>query len=199
MTVDLRYESLEPGPTGRYLQVIDYDASNKCYYRPVDLDDPAVLIRSGLDPTESDPQFHQQMVYAVASETIRRFEIALGRSISWSFSRWGRKDRTQPDRLRIFPHGMQEANAYYSRDLEALMFGYFPASLTDPGLNLPGQTIFTCLSHDIIAHETTHAWWIASVTSSWNRPTGMQRPFTRRSLISSPSFSISASRTRSCR
>ncbi len=131
MTVDLRYESLEPGPTGRYLQVIDYDASNKCYYRPVDLDDPAVLIRSGLDPTESDPQFHQQMVYAVASETIRRFEIALGRSISWSFSRWGRKDRTQPDRLRIFPHGMQEANAYYSRDLEALMFGYFFMEPTD--------------------------------------------------------------------
>lgn len=27
----------------------------------------------------------------------------------------------------------------------------------DPGPNLPGQTVFTCLSHDIIVHETTHA------------------------------------------
>ena len=26
-----------------------------------------------------------------------------------------------------------------------------------PGRNLPGGTVFTCLSHDIIAHETTHA------------------------------------------
>ena len=26
-----------------------------------------------------------------------------------------------------------------------------------PGENLPGQTIFCCLSHDIVAHETTHA------------------------------------------
>lgn len=24
-------------------------------------------------------------------------------------------------------------------------------------MNLPGQTIFSCLSHDIVAHETTHA------------------------------------------
>ena len=52
---------------------------------------------------------------------------------------------------------MQEANAYYSRELEALLFGYFPASEPDSGANIPGQTVFTCLSHDIIAHETTHA------------------------------------------
>jgi len=24
-------------------------------------------------------------------------------------------------------------------------------------MNLPGQTVFSCLSHDIVAHETTHA------------------------------------------
>jgi len=157
MTVNVRYEPLKPGPVGKYLAIVDYDASNKCYYRPVDLDDPAVLIRNGLDPAESDPQFHQQMVYAVASETIRRFEFALGRSIKWSFARWKRGDRAEREWLRILPHAMQEANAYYSRDLRALVFGYFPASKTDPGVNLPGQTVFTCLSHDIIAHETTHA------------------------------------------
>jgi hypothetical protein len=52
---------------------------------------------------------------------------------------------------------MQEANAFYSRELRALLFGYFPASLEDAGVNLPGQVVFTCLSHDIVAHETTHA------------------------------------------
>ena len=40
---------------------------------------------------------------------------------------------------------------------QALLFGYFRASESDPGENLPGQTVFCCLSHDIVAHETTHA------------------------------------------
>ena len=175
LTIDVRYEKLDPGPTGKYLAVIDYDGANKCYYRAVNLDSAAVLIRGGLDPTESDPQFHQQMVYAVASETIRRFEMALGRSIRWSFSRWGGGDRTERERLRIFPHAMQEANAYYSRDLRALLFGYFPASMTDPGFNLPGQTVFTCLSHDIIAHETTHAL-VDSQRDFFMEPTDQDAP-----------------------
>lgn len=155
MTVNTQFERLGPGPVGKYLEVVDYDASNNCYYQAVNLDDTGVLLRNGLDPDESDPRFHQQMVYAVASETIRRFEYALGRNIRWRSSRpeAGKKKRI---RLRIFPHAMQEANAFYSRDLGALLFGYF-ASAPESTLNLPGQTVFTCLSHDIIAHETTHA------------------------------------------
>jgi hypothetical protein len=156
MTINVPYEQLEPGPVGKYLAVIDYDASNDCYYHPVNLDDPIVLLRGGLDPSEADPRFHQQMVYAVASETIRRFEFALGRQAKWGF-RSGPRNDPHRYRLRIFPHAMQEANAYYSRDLRALVFGYFQASETEPGANLPGQTVFTCLSHDIIVHETTHA------------------------------------------
>jgi hypothetical protein len=170
MTINTPYERLQPGPVGKYLEVIDHDANNKCYYQPVNLDDPWVILGDGLDPSESNPQFHQQMVYAVASETIARFESALGRSIKWSFGRWKRADREEEEegeggeeennslaKLRIFPHGMQDANAYYSDDLGALVFGYFPASEADSGRNLPGQTVFTCLSHDIIAHETAHA------------------------------------------
>jgi hypothetical protein len=153
MTVNVPYEKLENGLSGEYLQVIDYDASNKCYYQPVDLNNPSVLMQGGLEPSESDPRFHQQMVYAVASKTIKIFEFALGRKIKWGFNR-NQKIKLP---LRIYPHGMQEANAFYSRDLKALVFGYFPASEDDPVSNLPGQTIFTCLSHDIIAHETTHA------------------------------------------
>jgi hypothetical protein len=52
---------------------------------------------------------------------------------------------------------LREANAYYSKEKKALLFGYFKASMTDPGVNLPGSWVFTALSHDIIAHETTHA------------------------------------------
>src|SRR5215204_1858659 len=155
MTVEVPYEKLENRLTGKYLKVIDYDAANNRYYQPVDLNHPSVLMQGGLEPSESDPRFHQQMVYAVASKTVSVFEFALGRKIKWGFNRNRRESEKRP--LRIYPHGMQEANAFYSRDLEALVFGYFPASDLDPVSNLPGQTIFTCLSHDIIAHETTHA------------------------------------------
>ena len=47
------------------------------------------------------------------------------------------------------PHAFLDANAFYSRDSEALLFGYFPGR--------DGNTIFSCLSHDVVAHETTHA------------------------------------------
>ena len=174
MTVNVKYEKLQPGPIGEHLMVIDYDASNRCYYLPVDPDDPAILLRGGLDPSESNPQFHQQMAYAVASETIKRFEFALGRPIKWGF-RGGVRNDPNRRRLRIFPHAMQEANAYYSRDLRALVFGYFRASETDAGSNLPGQTVFTCLSHDIIVHETTHAL-IDGQRDFFTEPTGFDTP-----------------------
>ena len=101
------------------------------------------------------------MVYAVAMSTIRNFERALGRRALWS-PRLGRGPREAHvrrefvQRLRIYPHALREANAYYSPEKKALLFGYFPAP-AGPEANLPGGTVFTCLSHDIIAHESTHA------------------------------------------
>ncbi|HEX5731504.1 MAG TPA: peptidase M4 [Blastocatellia bacterium] len=157
MTINVEYEDVQPGPLGKYVHVIDYDATHDCYYLPIDLTERKILIQGGIDPNESDPRFHQQMVYAVVSETIRRFEFALGRTIVWAFERRIHDEYDERKPLRIFPHAMQEANAYYDRDLEALLFGYFKASETDAGVNIPGQTIFTCLSHDIVVHEATHA------------------------------------------
>jgi hypothetical protein len=156
MTVAVPYEDLERGPRGFDVEVVDYDASNRCYYTPVDLDDRDVLLQAGLAPSEADPRFHQQMVYAVASRTIDNFSSALGRRFRWTRRRPG-ATRKKPRPLRIFPHALQEANAFYDPDRHALVFGYFTASGSDVGSNLPGQTVFTCLSHDIIAHETTHA------------------------------------------
>jgi len=149
MTIRVPYEDLKPGPSGPYISVIDFDSSNKKYYQPVNLDDREILLQGGLYPAESDPRFHQQMVYAVSRETMHQFERALGRKLKWGY----RSHRP----LRLFPHAMQEANAYYDRSLKGIVFGYFAASAQDPGSNLPNQTIFTCLSHDIVAHETTHA------------------------------------------
>ena len=59
MTINVPYEDLKPGPSGPYIDVIDYDSTNKRYYQAVDLDDRAILLKGGLDPSESDPRFHQ--------------------------------------------------------------------------------------------------------------------------------------------
>ena len=156
MTVRLPYEPLQRGPIGERVAVIDYDGSRDRFYPAVDLDHPQILMEGGLEPRDSDPRFHQQMVYAVVSQTLRTFDRALGREVRFRFQRQGGSG-TRDRRLRIYPHGVNEANAYYSRDLRALVFGYFSASLEDAGANIPGQPVFTCLSHDIIVHETCHA------------------------------------------
>jgi hypothetical protein len=175
MSVKVKWEpDLKPGPIGARIAVVDYDAANKRYYPPVNLNDLRIVARDGLDPSESDPRFHQQMVYAVASEIIEKFEAALGRRIHWRRADRPRgfdapktgpglnKTRTwrKTDDIRIlnlFPHAMVQANAFYSPEAKGILFGYFTAQETNQGRNLPGQRVFTCLSHDIIAHEVTHA------------------------------------------
>ena len=179
MTALVRYEQLEAGPVGARFAVIDYDGSAKTYYAPVDLDDPKLLIGGGLAPSETDPRFHQQMVYAVASETLQRFESALGRQVHWR--RIENAGSTPASRaaaskcLNLFPHAMCQANAFYSPDAHGILFGYFKASRTRPGRNLPGQTVFTCLSHDIIAHETTHAI-VDGIREYFMEPTNIDVP-----------------------
>ena len=165
-TVHVPWETLSPGPTGRKIAVIDYCPSTGCYYPPVDLDDPLLLANNGFDPSEADPRFHQQMVYAIASRTIQMFEVALGREIHWrradrfgSSAKNGNTRRKAGDIwvLKLYPHAMQQANAYYSPQAHGILFGFFRAEKTGQGRNLPGQFVFTCLSQDIIAHEVTHA------------------------------------------
>ena len=156
-------EDLAPGPVGAYIEVVDVDPSSDCVYDPVDLEAHHTVACDGLAPSEGSPQFHQQMVYAVVMKTIENFERALGRKILWAPRRYhegdkslSREDRYVP-RLRLYPHALREANAYYSPNKKAILFGYFDAPLGEDREDLPGGMVFTCLSHDIIAHETTHA------------------------------------------
>lgn len=149
------------GPVGEYLEIVDIDPASGCVYEPIDLNDRRLLSMDGKGPSVGDPQFHQQMVYAVGMNVIASFEKALGRKALWS-SRKIRDDKGKVTgeefvrRLRVYPHALREANAYYSPTKKALLFGYFPAEADDP-LLLPGGSVFTCLSHDIIAHEMSHA------------------------------------------
>lgn len=174
MTIDVRYEKLLPGPVGERFAVIDYDGSTGRYYAPVDLDDPMLLLRGGLDPSESDPRFHQQMVYAVASETLERFEAALGRRVHWRRQQ-PPADTHMPNRLYLHPHAMVQGNAFYSPDAHGIVFGYFRAGQNVDGDLLPGQTVFTCLSHDIVTHEVTHAI-IDGIREHFTEPTNIDVP-----------------------
>ncbi|GAB3219640.1 hypothetical protein J0A67_04820 [Algoriphagus aestuariicola] len=158
----IKWEKIEVGPVGEYIEVIDFDPTIGQFYKAVDLDHPNVLSQHGLDPSESNPLFHQQMVYAVSMTTIERFEKALGRKILWS-SRLLNRDKGNPEYaqyvkcLRIYPHAIRDANAYYSPQKKAILFGYFLANPIEDSIMMPGSMVFTCLSHDIIAHEVTHA------------------------------------------
>jgi hypothetical protein len=147
------------------LEVVDYDASTRSYFRAVNLDDGKIAMTQGLEPLEHDPQFHQQMVYAVASKVLENFDRALGRRLRFKGG----------DRLRLIPHAFQARNAYFDGELNAVLFGYFPADEDDPGPNLPGQLIFTCLSHDIVAHEVAHAA-LSRLHGYYNEPTNPQVP-----------------------
>jgi hypothetical protein len=168
VTVEVPYRAIERQERffrDDRLEVVDYDAATRRYFRAVDLNDEEIAMTQGLEPLEHDPQFHQQMVYAVASKVLENFDRALGRRLRFSGG----------DRLRLIPHAFQARNAYFDDELNAVLFGYFPADEDDPGPNLPGQLIFTCLSHDIVAHEVAHAA-LSRLHGYYNEPTNPQVP-----------------------
>lgn len=165
--INVPYEPLEPGPVGRLFKVDNYDGAQYVHYRRADLDDKAVLMKDGHDPTPSDPRFHQQMVYAICSTVYSTFRSALGRQIAWGFDR-----KNETDKLYIRPHAFLGQNAYYDERLGELSFGYYRASESQvTGRSLPGGFVFTCLSHDVIAHELTHAI-LDGLRSNFRLPSG---------------------------
>jgi hypothetical protein len=176
LTYAVPWEDLDPRPgqhgatypAGEYVEVVDYDPASRQFYEPVNLDDPHLLAQDGYAPGVSNPQFHQQFVYAVVMTTVKNFEKALGRKLLWAENiRYpegqaarGKRHEVKFEfvrRLRVYPHALRQANAFYDPHRKALLFGYFNATPVNSQLELPGATVFTCLSHDIIAHETTHA------------------------------------------
>jgi hypothetical protein len=143
-TISIPAEDLVAGPVGYRVQVVDYDSSSRAYHGSHELPgelarEPVAWQRGDLGIVD-DYRFHAQNVYALIMKTLARFEFALGRRVGWSFGR---------HQLKVAPHGMVDANAFYSHEEEGLVFGYFP------GQN--GETVYTCLSHDVVVHETTHA------------------------------------------
>jgi hypothetical protein len=162
--VNVPYEPLLPGPIGRLFEVDNHDrARQNVRYARVDLDEQKTLILNGRDPSPSDPQFHQQMVYTVCMSVYAAFKAALGRNVAWGFMAAPTgpgapaDDGTRLLRLRLVPHAMREKNACYVREAGEIRFGYYRAGEEIEAKNPRGGYIFTCLSHDVIAHELSHA------------------------------------------
>src|SRR4051794_14867893 len=61
--IPVRWEPLELGPVGEYVEVVDVDPASGCAYEPLNLNDLRLAWQHGLPPSEGNPQFHQQMVY----------------------------------------------------------------------------------------------------------------------------------------
>jgi hypothetical protein len=174
VTLKVRWEDLDPGPSGEYLRSNDVDAAGKTN-EPVHLNDPRLLAQDGWAPSEGNPQFHQQMVYAVAMKTIEHFERALGRPVLWRHAHVPGKDSDDSQfvrQLELRPHALRQANAFYSPHEVALLFGYFEADSESPGDHMSGSRVYSCLSHDIIAHETTHAI-LDGMHRRFNEPTNL--------------------------
>ena len=170
-TIAVPYEKLAPGPVGSLFEVNCDGAPPPLTAQALDLDDPHVLLSSGLAPTPSDGRFHLQMVYAVCSLTYAAFRRALGRDIGWA---------TEPAadgvvRLVVRPFAFRGRNAGYSREAGDLSFGYFHAGKEPAGFTVQQGLICTALSHDIIAHETTHAL-LDGLRSSFLTPTNVDVP-----------------------
>jgi hypothetical protein len=99
--LSMPWEPLRAGPVGSRIEV---------RIPGVDLDHPYLLATDGLDPDESDPQFHQQMVYAVLASLLETLDNARGRRMVWR-NVW----RSSPDGpgvrpMPVFPHRINAAN-----------------------------------------------------------------------------------------
>jgi hypothetical protein len=158
--VTIPYEDLSAGPRGYRVHVVDYDASQRVFYEPAELGrDADDQFRNAPDQTLlTDPAFHAQNVYAIVMRVLCRFEFALGRRVAWSF---------RGHQINLVPHAFCDANACYSESDHSIFFGYVPTAHPDADHPI----VFTCLSHDIVAHEATHAL-LDGLRDSYTLPSG---------------------------
>jgi hypothetical protein len=132
---------LGPGPTSARFRVVDRDHGAETTH-------PAAAVLNdgaGFDVGRGNPatsyRFHQVNVWATVARLLAHLESpkVFGRRIPWAFPN---------TRLELRPHSEILENAYYDRETRSIRFGYF---------DMKGHRFYTCLSHDVIAHEFGHA------------------------------------------
>ena len=140
---------LMAGPTSARIAVVDYDADTNHLANAAQWDrknrrfffehegEEVPITRAH----RNEFQFHQVNAWAIIQSVLNMYEApwVLGRSAPWAF---------EGNRLIVVPHAGYLANAFYDRSSKSLQFYYFGPE---------DKRVYTCLSHDIIAHETGHA------------------------------------------
>lgn len=169
--IEVRLEAgMGNGPTSSRIAVVDFNAETQTLRNPVIWDAEVGWFRSSpqgqwlpdaprdlsgvkdperyrteyqtfIEETVKDPFFHQMNAWAVVQRVLEFYEEpqALGRPVPWGFD---------GNRLIVVPHAGYGENAYYDRHAKSLQFYYF-GDQESPS--------YTCLSFDVIAHETGHA------------------------------------------
>jgi|PlaIllAssembly_1097288.scaffolds.fasta_scaffold17693_2 hypothetical protein len=146
--IEIAWEpGLADGPTSSRLAVVDYDGDAKRLEQPAHwVEEKRCFVNN---PTAKKPltsehrnphQFHQMNVWATVQRVLDFYEDAtvLGRPVPWAF---------RGNRLIIVPHAGEGQNACYDPTSKSLQFYYFGEA----------NRVYTCLSHDIVAHEAGHA------------------------------------------
>lgn len=143
--VDVGWEpGLADGPTSSRLTVADYDPERKVLTEPARWSEKQwTFVDPEGRPVAENPdsyQFHQVSLWATVQSILEFYEDpwVLGRPVPWGF---------EGNRLILVPHAGYAENACYDRHLKSLQLYYYDWPATQ----------YTCLSHDIIAHETGHA------------------------------------------
>lgn len=171
--IEIRLEAgLGDGPTSARIAVVDYDGDHQALLQPVKYDAASGWFRTPENEWLPDvpefpkklkdkdeqaiedarykeawkqfidnPYFHQVNVWAVVQRVLEFYESsrALGRPVPWGFD---------GNRLLVVPHAGYGENAYYDQSTKSLQFYYYGDE---------AEPRYTCLSHDIIAHESGHA------------------------------------------
>lgn len=143
--VDIECATPASGPTGPHAVVVDYNADLDVRFAPAFLQQNRTfrgLADLSGEKLLADFRFHQVNVWAIVERTLAMIEdeYLLGRAVPWA---------TQSGRLLLIPHAGYQQNAFYDRATGALHFFYFEGP--------DGKPVYTCLSHDIVAHELGHA------------------------------------------
>jgi hypothetical protein len=134
------------GPTSERIAVVDFDADKNELAEPARWSEKDWCFvgqkNQPIDICEIDtPQFRQVNVWAIIHSILSFFQHprVMGRPIPWGF---------EGNRLIVVPNAGYAQNAFYDRSSKSLQF--YRCGTTE-------RPVYTCLSHDIVAHETGHA------------------------------------------
>jgi hypothetical protein len=137
------------GPTTDRVAVVDFHPKSGKVVRGARFEVPSNGKKIGQysvkDPNKFEAaDFCQCTTFGVVAATMEMFEESdvLGRKLNWAFK--------QPQ-LLVVPRAGEWANAFYQRETGSIQFFFFKS------VNHPDMTVYTCLSRDIVAHETAHA------------------------------------------